>query len=185
MKIHAMTTSTLLLAFTLIALPAFAQDSDDQDDLDVSLTVLEAGESAENAINNLELPKQAGEQARGNGAFGLETASAARQGQDKAREGQKRAREGQQKAREARENAASLAGEAASQAQEKVKNDIARGALERIPGDLREKLPVQIPGRAQDARDNARGAAGAAESAAAAAQGAAAAAGAVRDNAGN
>lgn len=158
MKTQSTLLAMLLVSASLAAAPVLAQDadSDNADELDVSLTVVESGESAENAISNIELPEQASEEARENAAFGLETANEARE------KGQEKAAEGQEKGREARANAAGIASEATSQAQERMKGEISRGALENIPSDVRENLP----GAAQDARDAGSDAADNARSAA-------------------
>lgn len=149
MKNQSILLTMLLVSASLLAAPALAQDTDSEDELDVSLTVLDSGEGADSAISNIELPEQASDEARENAAFGLETANEARQ------KGQEKAAEGREKAREARANADGLASEAASQAQERVKDNISRGALENVPSDVRENLP----GAAQDARDAGRDAA--------------------------
>ncbi|MEX1033782.1 MAG: hypothetical protein WDZ30_10525 [Cellvibrionaceae bacterium] len=137
MKPQSTLLTMLVVSASLAAVPALAQDANTttDDELDVSLTVLEEGEGAEQAINNIELPEQASEEARENAAFGLETANEARQ------KGQEKAAEGREKASEARANADGLASEAASQARERVKSDIAQGSLERVPSDVRENLP--------------------------------------------
>lgn len=160
MKLQLPIFAALVISASLLAAPAVAQDENTTDDLDVSLTVVEAGQGAESAINSIELPEQASETARENAAFGLETANEAR------KKGLEKAAEGQAKAREAREKAARLASEAGSQAQERMKNNVAQGALERVPSDVHDKIPANLPGRAQDAGRDAGSAAANARAAA-------------------
>lgn len=87
---------TLTLIFSLFAWPAMAQE----DDLDVTLSVVEdEGEAEEQLVNDIELPADADEQAQENAAFGLDTANQARQqgrefGEERAEQGQENREDG-------------------------------------------------------------------------------------------
>jgi len=156
-----------------IALPAVADDGSG-DDLDVTVTVVEADGSVEDVINVIELPEEASDVAKEAAAFGLAIANAARQrGEGKiedpealeamiegaAAQAAEQAREAAKNAREAAQDAAKNANEAAEEA---LKNALSGGAtenipeevLDSIPDDVKDRLPIDLDTVIDDATDN-------------------------------
>ncbi len=89
--LHAVTAALLVMG---VAMPAFAED-----DLDVTMEVIEEDADEARFVRQIELPAGASEQARESAADGHETANEARErgrefGQERAREARERGRDG-------------------------------------------------------------------------------------------
>lgn len=91
---------SLIVIAGLFALPALAED-----DLDVTMSVVEDEKSAEEQlVNEIELPAEADERARDRSGFGTETADEARQ------QGQESGRESAEQGRDNREDSGNVDG---------------------------------------------------------------------------
>lgn len=113
-------------------------------DDDVTMMVIEEGESADSVLAPIELPEAAAEEGVTNSADGLVTAAEAR---EKGREfGEERAAEGRERGEQAREAAA----ENAENARDRIKDDVARGVLENVPDNVRENIPDNVRDRVPD-----------------------------------
>ncbi|MCW8126062.1 hypothetical protein [Microbulbifer halophilus] len=168
------TVSLALLVSAPLSAPVFA----DGEDLDVTVSVVEADDTVEDAVNVIELPEEASDTAREAAALGLSTANAARQrgeeetGEEPEGSGEMQAAAGgvaeqaSERAREAVKNAEGAARDAASNAseaaEEALNNALSGGAeenvpedvLDNIPEDVRDHLPLDPDSAVDDATDN-------------------------------
>lgn len=132
--------ATKLLAVLIPLVFAAPLAADD----DVTMMVVEEGETADRVLAPIELPEAAAEEGVTNSAEGLATANEAR---EKGREfGEARAAEGRERGEQAREAAA----ENAENARDRIKDDVARGALENIPDNVRDNIPDNVRDRVPD-----------------------------------
>lgn len=163
------TMALALFVSAPLSVPAFADG--ETDDLDVTVSVVEADGSVEDVVNVIELPEEASEVARETSAFGLATANAARQRGDEdveeeigdveeelageleeageteavagevAAQAADQAREAVKNAEEAAQEAAKNANEAAEEA---LKNALSGGAGENVPEDVLDNIPEDV-----------------------------------------
>lgn len=166
MKVHKELLVMALFFAAQLAVPAQADDEAGTDELEVTLTVVEADENVEDVVNTIELPEEASEVAKESAAFGLATANAARQrGEEGADEIEGEAAGAAEQAKEAAKNAREAARESAKNAneaaEEAVKNALSGGGtenvpedvLDNIPGDVKDRLPID-PGSVIDDAGN-------------------------------
>lgn len=152
MKVHKKLLVMALFLSAQLAVPAHADDEADTDELDVTLTVVEADEDVEDAVSTIELPEEASAVAKENAAFGLATANAARQrGEDESEEVEGTAAAAAEQAKEAAKNARETARESAKNAneaaEEAVKNALSGGGTENIPEDVLDNIPGDVKDR--------------------------------------
>lgn len=172
-----------LAAGSYLALPgALAQDAETQPDLDITLSVVEDTQDAQDLLNSIELPPELQEMAEQQLAAVMAAVEAARQKGDQqgSHSGETEAivAEALARSRETTANNiesanaavadAQLAAEAAREAiEEAVKNGLTGAEVEGIieqmmqdilaslPEDIREQMPADIGSIIEDARNNA------------------------------
>lgn len=110
--------SLLLVSVSLAATPVLADDSDDG--LDVSLKVLDDGDTSEDAVENLEVPEDASDVAKNVAAAIAASDEAGLSGKEKAD---------------------AVVEAATANAQETINNLITQG---KIPEDVKDKLPPHL-----------------------------------------
>ncbi|WP_334079146.1 hypothetical protein [Microbulbifer sp. M83] len=148
-----------------VALPALGQEEADNDDLDIEVTVVEANESAADAVNNIELPEAISDVARmAIQEGGLAVAEAARSGELGGDDQELEEVAGDvEAAEEAVMNAEAALAEAAANANEAAREAInnalsgggsAEEILENIPDDVIENLPEDVLDRLNEVLDN-------------------------------
>lgn len=94
-----------MLMLSLLALPFVATGVAAEDDLDVTMDVIEDDADEERITQQLRLPESASEQGRESSEYGLDTANEARErgrdfGEDRAEEARERGEEARERARE-------------------------------------------------------------------------------------
>lgn len=144
----------LVIAMGLpLALSAgYLQAQETEDDLDVTMSVLEEGETPDAALEPIALPEDASETAVESSAAGLATANAARE--DGRAFGASRAEEARQRGAEAREQGRERADEALGNARDRVKDNIGGGALGNVPDNVRDNIPTDVQDRIPDVGSN-------------------------------
>jgi hypothetical protein len=104
-RFSAKVSFAIVLALPFIAAPADAQDADTIETLDVTMQLLPEGATLPDAVTRVELPPAARASAADSAASELDTANAARSGDNPGREVAAEARErGREHAQEVREN---------------------------------------------------------------------------------
>ncbi|MBB3063543.1 hypothetical protein [Microbulbifer rhizosphaerae] len=166
MKVQRKLLVLALFFAAQLAVPAQAEDETDSDELDVTLTVVEADEDVEDAVNTIQLPEQASEVAKESTAFGLATANTARQrAKDESGEVKNEAKEAAEQAKAAAKSARESAKNGNEAAEEAVKNGLSGGGtenipedvLDNIPDDVKDKLPIDLDSVIDGADEKGRG----------------------------
>ena len=129
---------------TRAALPLALMVSVAHADDDVTMSVIEEGESVDRILAPIELPPVAAEEGAINSEKGRSTADDARsQGREF---GEATSNEARERGEQARESAA----ENAENARDRVKDDIGRDALENLPDEVRDNIPDDVRERGRD-----------------------------------
>ena len=139
----------IIAALTSIGGIAMAQETDE---LDLTMDLLEEGETPEDIVEPIALPEDASPQGVESSADGLATANEAR---ERGREfGQDTAAEARQRGEDARDDASDNAEEALSRARQNVKDNIPAGTFDNIPEHVRDNVPEHVRDRIPSGSDD-------------------------------